>query len=128
MNSTDDGHIYITDDGQLISFIRKENGQLVQAGTTNEELIAILIDRIKRLHFRVPCPENGDAIKYLTKAAEALSRRTLLRVAQGVEGTDRPHTSELPEADPAGEPEHTPKPVIPTFRKPKPCQGCGKKK
>lgn len=74
-----------------LDFMQKENGQLIGSGTTNEEVLAMLIDRLEYLQRRLPCDENEGALVNLKMALDTLEYRTELRVEQGVEGTDLAH-------------------------------------
>lgn len=95
------GHLYELDsmeeaNPQLLQFIQKLKnaaGQFVtvQDGTTNEEVLKVLIDRLRTLGEKLPSRENALAI---TKAEECLmwlEKRTANRLAQGVENTPLPH-------------------------------------
>jgi hypothetical protein len=93
MKVLDAGHTYLLEGEQQIWFIKKEKGELIQHGTTNEEMIEVLIDRLKYLDGKFPCPENKVAINNLECALVILNGRTAKRVAQGVEGQDLPHVS-----------------------------------
>lgn len=78
---------------QTIQFIHKKQGEtpgvlvLVSDGTTNEEVLKILIDRMNYLQAHVPCRENAIAITNLEQALMWLEKRTMNRIARGVEGT-----------------------------------------
>lgn len=80
--------------GQKIQFIQKVSDpqgatpvlKTVADGTTNEELIKVLIDRLNFLHVKFPCDENGAAIAHLSDALYALQSRTYDRQQRGVEG------------------------------------------
>lgn len=74
--------------------MKKSDGQLVYEGTTNEEVIEVLIHRISGLNEKFPCPENAQAISALKGALYTLNERTRRRVKQGVEGQDIVHVSE----------------------------------
>lgn len=89
--------------GQEIQFIEKEevvekqegndtffNRKLVTIndGTTNEELIEVLIDRLIYLNGSFPCRENSLAITKLEEALLWLNKRTADRVKRNVEGTN----------------------------------------
>jgi hypothetical protein len=76
-----------------IKFLQFNNGELVQAGTTNEPLLVVLLDRIKMLDEKFPCAENKEALHHIEKALEALDRRTALRQSQGIVGTNIQHIS-----------------------------------
>ena len=86
--------------GQTIQFIEKvlDNQSEIPGtlrtlndGTTNEELIEVLIDRISYLQAKFPCKENACAITKLQEANFWLRERTRLRVAQNVEGKNLEH-------------------------------------
>lgn len=62
-------------------------------GFQNEEMIALLIERLKQLNLRMPCEENREALANLERALDWLYIRTKNRISQGVEGTSRPHSS-----------------------------------
>ena len=58
-------------------------------GTTNEEVIAMLIDRMRYLQTQLPCFENALTIQCLEVAMIWLEKRTADRVARKVEGTHK---------------------------------------
>lgn len=62
-------------------------------GVFNEDVIELLIARLRALNERMPCRENSLAITRLEEALMWLGMRTAHRVAQGVEGTNEPHQS-----------------------------------
>jgi len=80
--------------GQVIQFIEKTQdpngptGQLVTVndGTTNEEVIKVLVDRMNSLQAKFPCRENAIATTHLETALLWLEKRTADRKARGVEG------------------------------------------
>lgn len=97
-----EGHKYVAanfenpEEGQLIQFIekvpREENSSeltTVNDGTTNEELLEILIDRITYLNNKFPCRENSIVITHLQDAQNWLERRTRDRQKRNVEGTNQ---------------------------------------
>jgi hypothetical protein len=59
----------------------------VNDGTTNEEVIEMVIDRINFLQGKVGCRENAIAVTHLETALLWLNKRTQDRVKRGVEGT-----------------------------------------
>lgn len=65
--------------------------EVVAHGTTNEEVISVLIHRIERLNGKLPCIENAKALEHLHAALNYLDSRTTKRAAQWVEGTPVPH-------------------------------------
>lgn len=78
---------------QEIQFIQKEptsanDGtlQTVYDGTTNEEVLLMLIDRMKSLQSKFPCRENALATTKLEEALMWLERRTAERKARNVKG------------------------------------------
>lgn len=97
MNIIDPGHTYevknVGEGTQKIFFIKKEKIegshelQIVQDGTTNEELIAVLIDRLYFLDNEFPSDYNKEAIRFLGLALNELHTRTDDRIKRGVEGT-----------------------------------------
>lgn len=108
MKSITPGHRYELENfenkgitGQTLQFIEKQplfdceagkdpvpNGQLatVNDGTTNEEVLAVLLDRLNFLNSKFPCRENSVAITHIETALLWLNHRTASRVARGVEG------------------------------------------
>jgi len=95
------GHKYVAanfenaENGQTIQFIEKvspDGGstlETVNDGTTNEELLAVLIDRLNFLNNKFPCRENALAITNIQQGLFWLNERTRGRVARGVEGQQR---------------------------------------
>jgi len=77
---------------QIIQFIEKEknpSGALATVcdGTTNEELLRVLIDRLQFLSQKLPSRESAIALNYIQQALAWLKKRTEDRRARGVEGT-----------------------------------------
>jgi hypothetical protein len=80
--------------GQVIQFIEKEQdprgptGQLrtVNDGTTNEEMLKVLIDRMNSIQAKFPCRENAIVTTHLETALLWLEKRTADRKARDVEG------------------------------------------
>lgn len=89
------GHKYQIEGGQVLCFVHKvkEEGtdqlKLIQSGTTNEELLKVLIDRTQHLQGAVPCVENEAALAHMQAALNAFESRTSKRKNMGVEGTDK---------------------------------------
>lgn len=97
------GHLYALLRSQLgappqtIQFLRKEREAhgsrelyVVTDGTTNEDVLSMLIDRMWLLQAAAPCRENAVALTHLETALLWLEKRTRDRQARGVEGTDAP--------------------------------------
>jgi len=95
------GHLYHLDNfennesrlPQTIQFIEKvpvvEGSKdlcTVNDGTTNEEVLRVLIDRMNYLQAKFPCRENAIVITKLEESLMWLNHRTAGRVARGVEG------------------------------------------
>ncbi len=81
--------------GQNIRFITKEKGRegnfvTTFNGTTNEEVLEMLIDRLQFLDNKMPSEWNKNALFHLYGARQMLGRRTANRQMRGVEGTDKP--------------------------------------
>jgi hypothetical protein len=81
---------------QTIQFIEKlpYKGSLVDLetvndGTTNEEILAMLIDRLAYLGDLLPSRENALAKTRCEEALMWLNKRTENRKARGVEGTHK---------------------------------------
>lgn len=60
--------------------------QTINNGTTNEEVLAVLIDRLNFLNGKFPCRENAIAITHIETALLWLNKRTADRMARNVEG------------------------------------------
>lgn len=99
MKIIETGHIYELsnfDDPkttQKITFISKKvkdtktgEMELVHDGTTNEEVLEMLIDRLECLHKELPSKESIEATIHLKQALTSLKQRTLDRTNRGIEG------------------------------------------
>jgi len=95
-----EGHKYIMDNfeddttNHVIQFIEKDpvegsvGGVLetVHNGTTNEEVLRVLINRMQYLQSKFPCRENAIVITNLEESLMWLEKRTADRKVRGVEG------------------------------------------
>lgn len=77
---------------QTIQFIHKEKTDsggfaMICDGTTNEELLEVLIDRLTFLQNKLACKENAVALTHIETALLWLEKRTRDRQAREVEGT-----------------------------------------
>lgn len=96
-----EGHTYVcknfeSENGQTIQFIEKEvikkedekEGILttINDGTTNEEILEMLIDRMNYLQSKFPCRENALVITKLEESLMWLNKRTQDRIKRNVEG------------------------------------------
>lgn len=95
------GHKYLLENfenksgHQTIQFIEKRpvmeaSKELLTVcdGTTNEEVLAMLIDRMNYLQNKFPCRENAIVITKLEESLMWLNKRTSDRKVRGVEGTN----------------------------------------
>jgi len=97
MKALTPGHRYLLDDyryneeqngHQILQFFHRDaGGNVLHNGTTNEEVLSMLIDRMQHLSERVPSRESSIVITKLEECLMWLSKRTADRVARGVEGT-----------------------------------------
>lgn len=83
----------ISEAGQTIQFIHKAPTsddptilETIDDGTTNEEVLEMLIDRLKFLQAKFPCRENAIVITKLEESLMWLNKRTADRIARDVEG------------------------------------------
>lgn len=99
MKTLIEGHRYILtnfeneESGQTLQFIQKEptgdaNGSMITVsdGTTNEEMLRCLIDRMNHLQAKFPCRENAIVITKLEECLMWLEKRTSDRIKRNVEG------------------------------------------
>lgn len=97
------GHLYelehfeknesgLTESIQFIEKAPKEEGSTelvtVNNGTTNEEVLSMLIDRMNYLQNKFPCRENALVITKLEESLMWLNKRTNDRIKRNVEGTN----------------------------------------
>lgn len=79
------------DKDHVLASLNFQNGPIAQVGVngvTHEALLAILIDRLEGFQSGpYACDDNQVALIACKQAMKALQRRTLARVARGVEGT-----------------------------------------
>lgn len=96
MKVLNDGHTYELDsfegsEPQVLQFIhkQKQGDELVtlKDGTTNEEVLAVLINRLNYLQGLASCRQNAIALTKLQEALFWLNDRTEERKRRGVEGT-----------------------------------------
>lgn len=78
---------------QTLQFIHKEvviggknELKTIADGTTNEEVLEMLIDRMNYLQSKFPCRENALVITKLEESLMWLNKRTADRVKRNVEG------------------------------------------
>jgi len=100
MKTLSPGHLYELENfeakdqpGQVIQFIEKMPVAIgspalrtVKDGTTNEELLRVLIDRMNSMQAKFPCRENAIATTHFETGLLWLEKRTADRTARGVEG------------------------------------------
>jgi len=93
------GHLYLLDslegkNPQWLQFIEKMPSAIdrnmlrtVKDGTTNEEVLRVLIDRMETLYKKLPSKETKAAIRKAKECLTLLEKRTAKRMAQNIEGT-----------------------------------------
>ena len=98
MKVVTEGHSYLLDNfegsaPQILMFIHKYpvEGTVAELrtfndGTTNEEVLRVLIDRMNYLQGKFPCRENAIVITKLEESLMWLEKRTADRKARNVEG------------------------------------------
>ena len=79
--------------GQVLQFIHKEPKEegspelkTVSDGTTNEELLEVIIDRMNTMQAKFPCRENAIVVTKLEECLMWLNKRTADRIKRNVEG------------------------------------------
>jgi len=95
------GHKYelanMEDGFQTVTFIHKDiqgdstdrdttNLVTIEDGTTNEQVLEMMIDRMNHLQSKMPCRENAIVITKLEESLMWLNKRTQGRIARNVEG------------------------------------------
>jgi hypothetical protein len=77
--------------GQILQFIQKRGDplEIVSDGTTNEEVLKMLINRLNFLNELLPSRETAVAITNLDQALLWLNKRTADRIQRGVEGSHK---------------------------------------
>ena len=100
MKALTPGHRYELDNfeakdqpGQILQFIEKTpvaegspELRTVNDGTTNEDVLRVLIDRLNSMQAKFPCRENAIVVTHLETGLLWLEKRTADRKARGVEG------------------------------------------
>lgn len=99
MKIVERGHVYQLDHldnsgSQTVTFIKKEidpensEGAMRTAieGTTNEEVLYMLLDRLEYLNEKFENHHNVNAIHHIKEALNELNMRTAERLNRGVEG------------------------------------------
>ena len=76
---------------QFLDFMKRVDGKIVSPGTTNEEVLKMMINRFEYLQSKLPCKENALVLIKLEEALMWCISRTKKRIEQGVESTDQPH-------------------------------------
>jgi len=83
----------VTKDQVSLCFVKFQEGPIGEFGVTgcqNEDLLAIVIDRLKCFQAGPhACEENAKALKKVEEGLGWLRYRTAERVRRGVEGTDK---------------------------------------
>ncbi len=99
MRVVDSGHVYELTAGNRLTFVQKDRGEVIREGTTNEEVLEVLIDRVAQAYERLPCQESIRAMHYLKEALASFRERTARRARLKIEGTFKPHYGHFAPAD-----------------------------
>ena len=92
MKVVDPGRSYDLAGGNGLVFLQAEDGWIVRDGTTNEEVLELLIQRITEGYTTLPCGESIRALYHLREALVALRMRTARPASADIEGTSDRHT------------------------------------
>jgi hypothetical protein len=90
---------YELDAGNHLTFLKKVDGEMVRHGTTNEEVVELLLDRVTEAYKTLPCRESVRALYLLRELLTTFRLRTARRVAAMVEGTRQPRDETFNPAD-----------------------------
>ena len=103
MKVQEPGHAYLldqigTDDKWPLLFL-KRSGDLIKhetehQGTICQEVMRVLIDRLKYLNHLIPCPETNDALFHMRTALYLMECRAYRRKQQDVNRKDLGHDSD----------------------------------
>ena len=99
MKILDRGRRYELSAGNHLAFVQKGGDSVIRDGTTNEEVLEVLIDRTTEAYQTLPCEESIRALHMLQEALAAFRSRTARRIAAGVEGTQQPHEYHFDSSD-----------------------------
>ena len=91
MKIVDPGRSYELAGRNRLVFLQKDGDKIVREGTTNEELLTVLIDRVTGAFQNLPCEESIRALYLLREALAAFQMRAARRADAKVEGTFQPH-------------------------------------
>ena len=99
MKVVDPGHSYELAGGNGLVFRQMKDGRVVSDGTTNEEVLAVLIERVARDCRTVPCGESLRALHLMREALAALRVQSARPASANVEGPGRTHTPVIETAE-----------------------------
>ena len=77
--------------GSRLRFMQKDGPTIVHDGTTNEEVLEVLIHRVTAAYQSVPCAESIRALYCMHEALLAFRLRATRRAIARVDGTDQAH-------------------------------------
>jgi hypothetical protein len=83
-----------------LNFLKRSLGKVVRQGTTNEEVMEVILDRQTNGYESLPCSETVSSLHYLRKALASSLLRTARRIDAEVEGTNQSHPNMSQTADP----------------------------
>ena len=98
MKVVDPGRVYELTAGNGLIFLHNENG-VVREGTTIEEVLEVLIDRVTEAYQMLPCHESIRALYLLREALAEFRTRSARRASANVEGTYQPHEAVFESVD-----------------------------
>jgi len=99
MKAVDPGRSYELSAGNRLVFLQKGGDRIIRDGTTNEEVLEVLIDRVTEAYQTLPCEESIRALYLLREALATFRMRTARRIFAEVEGSNQPHDRIFDSAD-----------------------------
>jgi hypothetical protein len=93
------GSSYALTGGSHLTFLKKLGDKIVQVGTTNEEVLEVLLHREAEAFKALPSRESIRALHLLRETLVTFRLRTARRVAAKVEGTLQPRADTFKPTD-----------------------------
>jgi len=98
MKVIDPGHSYELAGGNGLVFRQIKDGWIVRDGTTNEEVLEVLIERVSQDCQAVPSGASLRALRLLREALAALRQRSARPAGASFQAPDRPHAPAIESA------------------------------
>ena len=92
MKVVEPGRSYELAGGNGLVFREMDDGCIVRDGTTNEEVLGLLVQRATEDYLALPCAENIRALYFLREALAVLRTRSALPASAIAEGRSQPLT------------------------------------